>query len=171
MLTSIPFFLLYGISLFPILTLCRILNPEPVFVNVYGAQESIPPAYVAGGPVRQWISRTCPPGWESIPMLLKRFKNSGSGLRTFCVSQSLRYTPPFLAITNYPVYTAHHRVGRVISFFSSRRNWDSPNPSSAGECATSPRFWGEGHTRWRERGWESHNRRGDIRCGTLYIYI
>ncbi len=27
-----------------------------------------------------------------------------------------------------------HRAGRVLSFFSSRRNWDSPNPSSAGEC-------------------------------------
>jgi hypothetical protein len=30
----------------------------------------------------------------------------------------------------------HHRIGRVISFFSSRRNWDSPNPSPAGESAT-----------------------------------
>jgi len=33
---------------------------EPVFVNVYGAQESIPPA------------------WVSIPGLLKRSKNTGS---------------------------------------------------------------------------------------------
>ncbi len=49
-----------------------------------------------------------------------------------------------------------HRVGRVLNFFSSRRNWDSPNPSPGGECAH-PRFWGEGHTRWRERGWESPN--------------
>jgi hypothetical protein len=31
-----------------------------------------------------------------------------------------------------------HRVGRVPSFFSSRRNWDSPNPSPAGECAPPP---------------------------------
>jgi hypothetical protein len=31
----------------------RLKIPEPVFVNVYGAQESIPPAYVAGGPLRQ----------------------------------------------------------------------------------------------------------------------
>ncbi len=50
-----------------------------------------------------------------------------------------------------------HRVGRVLSFFSSRRNWDSPNPAPAGECAPPPRFWGEGHTRGRERGWESPN--------------
>jgi hypothetical protein len=33
---------------------------ERVFVNVYGAQESIPP------------------GWDSIPGLLKRFTNTGS---------------------------------------------------------------------------------------------
>ncbi len=42
--------------------------------------------------------------------------------------------------------------------FSSRRDWDSPNPSPAGECAPPP-FWsrGKGHTRWRKRGWESPN--------------
>ncbi len=27
-----------------------------------------------------------------------------------------------------------HRVGTVLSFFSSRRYWDSPNPTPAGEC-------------------------------------
>ena len=31
-----------------------------------------------------------------------------------------------------------HRVGSVLSFFYSRRNWDSPNPSPAGECAPPP---------------------------------
>ncbi len=39
--------------------------------------------------------------------------------------------------------------------FSSRRNWDSPNPSPAGECAPSPPppgSGGRGHIRWRERG-------------------
>ncbi len=45
-----------------------------------------------------------------------------------------------------------HRVGRVQSFFFSRRNWDYPNPLPAGECPP-PRFWGEGH----------------IHCGTLHI--
>jgi hypothetical protein len=35
-----------------------------------------------------------------------------------------------------------HRVGRVLSFFSSRRNWDSPTPSAAGECA--PPLWSGG---------------------------
>jgi hypothetical protein len=47
-----------------------------------------------------------------------------------------------------------HKVGRVVSFFSSRRNWDSPNPSPAGECPP-PGPRGERHTRLRERGWES----------------
>ncbi len=50
----------------------------------------------------------------------------------------------------------HHRIVRVLSFFSSRRNWDSPNPSPAGECAPPPPPWfrGEGHTRGlaNERG-------------------
>ncbi len=34
-----------------------------------------------------------------------------------------------------------HRVGRALSFFSSRRNWDSTNPSLAG----------------KRGGWESPN--------------
>jgi hypothetical protein len=52
-----------------------------------------------------------------------------------------------------------NRVGRVLSLFSICRNWDSPNTSSAGECATPPPPPppGFGHTRWRERGWESPN--------------
>ncbi len=45
--------------------------------EAYGAKESIPPAYVA------WRARTTnkvvAPGWESIPGLLKRFSNGGSG--------------------------------------------------------------------------------------------
>ncbi len=61
------------------------------------------------------------------------------------------------------------RVGRVLSFFSSRHNLDSPNPSPVGECALP--FWGEGHTRWRQGLGESQFRLGDIHCGTLYIYI
>jgi hypothetical protein len=46
----------------------------------------------------------------------------------------------------------HHRVGKVLSFFSSRRNWDSPNPSTAGEwCAPPPVSGGRG-TLAGERG-------------------
>ncbi len=54
------------------------------------------------------------------------------------------------------------------SFFSSRWNWDSPNPSPAGDCA--PPFWGEGHTGWRERGWESPNSDEGTYTVVLFIY-
>jgi len=52
-----------------------------------------------------------------------------------------------------------HRVGRVLSFFSSRRNWDSPTPLSAGECAPPPfgGGGGVGQTRLWERVWGSSN--------------
>jgi hypothetical protein len=43
-----------------------------------------------------------------------------------------------------------HRVGRVLSYFSSRRNWDSPNPSPAGGVVP-PWLWGSG-TLAGERG-------------------
>jgi hypothetical protein len=36
----------------------------------------------------------------------------------------------------------HHRADRVLSFFSSRPNWDTPIPSPAGECV--PPFFGSG---------------------------
>ncbi len=48
-------------------------------------------------------------------------------------------------------YTVLHRVGRVLSFFSSGRNWDSPNPSPAGECDPPPGSGGRG-TLVGERG-------------------
>jgi hypothetical protein len=41
---------------------------------------------------------------------------------------------------------------------SPRRNWDSPNPSLASECAPPPEPGGGGwHTRLRVRGWGSPN--------------
>ncbi len=37
---------------------------------------------------------------------------------------------------HFTFYILHFTcVGKVLSFFSSRRNWDSPNPSPADECA------------------------------------
>ncbi len=68
-------------------------------------------------------------------------------------------------------HTHKHRVGRVLSFFSSRRNWDSPNPSSAGECASLPLVPGERVTLAGERGggWESHN--SDERTYTVVLFI
>jgi hypothetical protein len=45
-----------------------------------------------------------------------------------------------------------HRVGRVLGFFSSRRNWDSPTPLAAGGCAPPP-LWSRGEgTLAGERG-------------------
>jgi hypothetical protein len=57
--------------------------------------------------------------------------------------------------------------------FSSRRNWDSPSPSPAGECAPPP-FSSGGRgtlTAAREGVGESQFQRGDIHCGTLYMYV
>ncbi len=67
--------------------------------------------------------------------------------------------------------SAYHISHRVLSFSFSRRNWDSPNPSPAGECTPPPPpVLGEGtHSLAREGLGESQFRRGDIHCGTLYI--
>jgi hypothetical protein len=65
-----------------------------------------------------------------------------------------------------------HRVGRVLSFASSRWNWDSPNPSPARECAPHTFVPGGGaHSLARKGVGESQFQRGDIHCGTLYMYI
>jgi hypothetical protein len=37
-----------------------------------------------------------------------------------------------------------HRVARVLSFFSSRRNFDSLTPSPVGECVCPPPPFGSG---------------------------
>ncbi len=42
--------------------------------------------------------------------------------------------------------------------YAPRRNWDSPpTPHPQASVPPTPCFWGEGNTRWRERGWESPN--------------
>jgi hypothetical protein len=46
--------------------------------------------------------------------------------------------------------------------FSSRRNWDSPNPSPAGEFPP---------PLWRERGWESPNSDEGTHTVVLYMYM
>jgi hypothetical protein len=73
--------------------------------------------------------------------------------------------------TRYNVLS-RHRVGRVLGFISSLPNWDSPTPSPSGECAPPPFGSGGGaHLLAREGVGESQFRRGDIHCGTLYIYV
>jgi hypothetical protein len=59
----------------------------------------------------------------------------------------------------------------VLSFFSSRRNWDSPNPHPQGSVPHPPWIRGEGHTRLRERGWESPNSDEGTYTVVLYTYI
>jgi hypothetical protein len=47
-----------------------------------------------------------------------------------------------------------HRVDRVLGFFSSRPNWNTPTSSPVGESAPYPPVLpGEGHTRLWEREW------------------
>ncbi len=67
-----------------------------------------------------------------------------------------------------------HRVGRVLSCLSSRRNWDSPNPSPAGECASPLWFRGEEHTyRLATEGvGEPNSDEGTCTlCMVFYIYM
>jgi hypothetical protein len=44
------------------------------------------------------------------------------------------------------MYYSEHKIGRVLSFFFSRQNWDSPTPSPAGECAPPPWSGGGAHS-------------------------
>ncbi len=84
-------------------------------------------------------------------------------------NSNLRYPPlQNLALVEKP---AEHRVGRVLSFFSSRRIWDSPTPSPVGKCAPPFGSGGGAQSLAREGVGESHFRGGDINSGTLYIYV
>jgi hypothetical protein len=61
-----------------------------------------------------------------------------------------------------------YTLGRVLSFFSSSRNWDYPNPSPAGEYAPSPLILGGGaHSVPRKGVGESQFRRLEKRLSTL----
>ncbi len=65
-----------------------------------------------------------------------------------------------------------HRVGRVLSFFSSRRNWDSPTPHTQVSVSPPLLIPGRGtHSLAGEGAGESQFRRGDMHCGTLYIHV
>ncbi len=73
-------------------------------------------------------------------------------------------------ILHLPCFTTGYLLPQSrqsASFFFSRRNWDSPNPSPAGECA--PPLVPGGGTRLRERGWESPN--SDEGTYTVVLYI
>ncbi len=62
------------------------------------------------------------------------------------------------------------QVDRVLSF-SQVVGLGLPQPlTRRRKCLPSPRFWGEGHTRWRERGWESLNSDEGTQTVVLFIY-
>ncbi len=63
-----------------------------------------------------------------------------------------------------------HRVDRVLSFSPVIEIGTPPTPHPQASVLPPP-FWfrGEGHSRWRERGWECPNYNVDIHYGTLYI--
>ena len=65
-----------------------------------------------------------------------------------CEVQPLIHTPIFPPSGNQ--LSCDHRVVRVLSFFPSRRNWDSPNPSPARRVCPPPVLGGEAHSLARE---------------------
>jgi hypothetical protein len=92
-----------------------------------------------------------------------------TGVWTSCPAMSTRRRYCRVAVLGM-FFLLYHRVGRVLSFLSSPRSCDSPNPSPAGECAPPP-LGGGANSLARERLGESQFRRGDIHWGTLYIYV
>ncbi len=70
-----------------------------------------------------------------------------------------------------------HKVRTYKEYHSValRGNWDSPpTPHPQASVPPPPCFWGEGNTRWRERGWggvPSPNSDEGLHCGTLYMYV
>jgi hypothetical protein len=58
---------------------------------------------------------------------------------------------------------------RVLIFLQSSEL--GLNPSTAGECAPFPRFWGEGRTRWQERGWDWESPNSDEGTHSVVLFI
>jgi hypothetical protein len=88
----------------------------------------------------------------------------------------------YMLIVNYSLkllkqgsskWVRNYRVGRVRSFFSSRRNCDSPTPHPQASVPPPPLVRGGGgaHSLAGEGVGESQFRRGNIQCGTLKRYI
>ncbi len=81
-------------------------------------------------------------------------QDGGPGLAYICTAFVNNCFVGYHSITKYVYIKEYHS-----ECMSPRRNWDSPNPSLASECAPPPqnRGWG-GHTHsLRVRGWGSHN--------------
>jgi hypothetical protein len=65
--------------------------------------------------------------------------------------------PPTSLFTPYPSSQSTYLKSTHLQCMSPRRNWDSPNPSPARECAPTPGIKGRRHTRLRVKGWGSPN--------------
>ncbi len=63
-----------------------------------------------------------------------------------------------------------HRIGRVLSFFSSRRNWDSPTPHP--QASMPPPLWfrGGGEHSLAGKGWGRPNSDEGTYTVVLFIY-
>jgi hypothetical protein len=106
---------------------------------------------------------------------------SSSSFRYLCLpSYPYIYLPHHLCLTRHlylifisvslPNFKGEaHRVGRLLSLFSSRPNWDSLTPLAAGESAPHLLVRRRGHTRLRKRGWGSPNY-SDERTYTVVLY-
>jgi hypothetical protein len=74
-----------------------------------------------------------------------------------------------------PRLPAHHKLHTYKEYHSvcpSSEYGLPPTPHPQASVPPPPCFWGEGNTRWRERGWESPNSdEGHTLCSTLYMYI
>jgi hypothetical protein len=76
---------------------------------------------------------------------IKRSDRSTSGLEAMQTDTGLNYMSKADS-SRQSFHSQKHRVDRVLSFFSSRRNWDSPPPTPQA-CLGPPLLWfrGEGH--------------------------
>jgi hypothetical protein len=104
-------------------------------------------------------------------------KFSGMTMNTLASSFLYAFSPLISIVPSLPLMSSAQR-SRVLSFFSYPRNWDSPTPLAAGECASPPfdptRGGGGGHSEHSLAGeglGESQCRRRDIHCGALYLQV
>ncbi len=112
-----------------------------------------------------WV-RPCLPASEPIPAIQReeKIRAGASPLLSWCGRGDA--TPIRRQQKRVGLF---HRVGRVLSFFSSRRNWDSPNPSPASECAPPPLGLGQGAHSLAREGWERAN--SDDGTYTVVLFI
>jgi hypothetical protein len=72
-------------------------------------------------------------------------------------------------------FCGNHKVRTYKEYHSVCPSSESglpPTPHPQARVPPPPCFWGEGNTRWRERGWGGvPNPTRGIHCGTLYMYV